>query len=172
MSADATSLPRPLLRSAREADAEEIAAIYAPHVQRGVATFEETAPDAGEMAARMRKVAAGGYPYLVAEIGGRIAGYAYASAWNERSAYRFTAQDSIYIDAGLHRRGLGRLLLGALLDETRARSFKQMMAGIGGASPPSIALHAALGFREVGRASAIGFKFGRWHDVVYMQRAL
>lgn len=162
----------PLLRPAREADAEAIAAIYAPHVLGGVATFEETPPDAEEMAARMRKIASAGFPYLVAELDGRLAGYAYASVWNERSAYRFTAQDSIYIDAALHRRGIGRLLLGALLEEARARGYKQMMAIVGGASPSSVALHAALGFREIGRASAIGFKFGRWLDAAYMQKAL
>lgn len=162
----------PVVRTARESDADAIAAIYAAHVLTGVATYEETPPDGAEMAARLRKVVSGGYPYLVAELEGRVVAYAYASAWNERSAYRFTAQDSIYVDDAMRRRGLGRLLLGALLDECRGAGLKQMMAIVGGASPPSIALHAALGFHEIGRANGIGFKFGRWLDTVYMQKAL
>lgn len=162
----------PVLRVAREDDAPSIAAIYAVHVLNGVSTYEETPPDAVEMAARIRTILAAGYPYLVAEFDGRTAGYAYASAWNERSAYRFTAQDSIYIDDALRRRGLGRLLLATLLDQARARGLKQMMAIVGGASPPSIALHEALGFRQIGLAGKIGFKFGRWLDTAYLQKAL
>lgn len=162
----------PVLRAAREDDAPSIAAIYSFHVLNGVSTYEETAPGAAEMATRIRTILAGGYPYLVAEFDGRTAGYAYISAWNERSGYRFTAQDSIYIDEALRRRGLGRLLLAALLDEARARGLKQMMAIVGGASPPSIALHEALGFRRIGLANKIGFKFGRWLDTAYLQKAL
>lgn len=172
MVADAQTPKTALLRAAREDDAAAIAAIYATHVLNGVATFEETPPDADEIGSRLRKIAAGGFPYLVVELDGGVAGFAYASAWNDRSAYRFTVQDSIYIDDALRRRGLGKLLLGALIELCRTRGASQMMAGIGGASPPSIALHTALGFREIGRASGIGYKFGRWLDVVYMQRSL
>ncbi|MBY0423106.1 MAG: GNAT family N-acetyltransferase [Parvularculaceae bacterium] len=161
-----------ILRDALEADADACASIYAPHVLHGVATFEETPPDAEEFVRRWRKICAEGRPWIVAESEGRLAGYAYASAWNDRSAYRFTVQDSVYVDAALHRRGIGRALLLALIDRCAANGMQRMLAAIGGGSAPSVALHAATGFTTIGRAEKIGFKFGDWRDVVYMQRAL
>lgn len=160
------------IRDAMERDAAACAAIYAPHVLGGVATFEESPPDAAEMLQRMRKIASERRPWIVAEAAGRVVGYAYASAWNDRSAYRFTCQDSVYVDGALHRRGVGRALLGALIDRSRADGMTRMLAAIGGGSAASVALHAALDFVAVGRAEKIGFKFGAWLDVVYMQRAL
>lgn len=171
-SSDASHGERLLLRDAAADDAPAIAAIYAPHVLQGVATFEEVPPDAVEMARRFESVCAAGHPFLVATLAGRLVGFCYASAWNERSAYRATVQDSIYVDASLHRRGVGRTLLSSLILRCAAQGRTEMMAGIGGGSPPSVALHAALGFRHIGRAEKIGYKFGRRLDVVYMQRSL
>lgn len=160
------------LRDAVPDDAAACAAIYAPHVLGGVATFEEIPPDADAMRARLAAALAEGRPWLVADAEGRVAGYAYASAWNERSAYKFTTQDSVYVDGDLRRRGFGRALLEALIARCRVDGKRQMIAAIGGGSAPSVGLHAACGFAEIGRARAIGFKFGAWHDVVYMQRTL
>lgn len=172
MASTGASENRRTIRDAVEDDAGPCARIYARHVLDGVATFEEDPPDGAEMLARLRRVVSAGHPWLICEIDGAVAGYAYASAWNERSAYRHTVQDSIYVDGALHRQGVGRALLSALIRRCAEDGRRQMMAGIGGGSAPSVALHQALGFREVGRAEAIGFKFGRWLDVVYMQRRL
>lgn len=162
-----------VLRPARPADAARIAAIYAPHVAEGTATFEETPPDAAEMAQRLRRVMGRGYPWLVAEAGRDVIGYAYASGYHTRSAYRFTVEDSIYVDAAQQRRGVGRLLLQRLIEECRERGFRQMMAVIGdSANAASVGLHEALGFRQIGIARNIGFKFNRPLDVVFMQREL
>lgn len=162
----------PIIRDARADDAPAIAKIYAHEVLNGVATFEEIPPGADEMAARMAKLATAGFPYFVAEADGRLVGYAYGSPWHERSAYRLTVQDSVYVDAAFHRRGLGRLMLARLIERCQTRGFRQMLAAVGGPNPGSIALHEALGFRLIGTAEAIGLKFGRWLDVAYLQRAL
>ena len=115
----------------------------------------------------------GGYPYIVAEIGGAIAGYAYAGSYRPRPAYRFSVEDSIYVDPKAQRRGVGRLLLAHLIEECERRGFRQMVAVIGdSAQTPSIELHRALGFRMVGTVENVGYKFGRWLDSVNMQRAL
>ncbi len=161
------------LRPSREGDLAAIAAIYGHHVLHGVASFEEAPPDAGEMARRRDQILARGLPYLVAERAGRVLGYSYASQYRTRSAYRFTIEDSIYIDAAETGRGIGRALLSALIERCTAQGYRQMVAVIGGADQwPSIRLHAALGFTHVGLLPAVGFKFGGWIDTVLMQRAL
>ena len=162
-----------MIREARDSDAGQIAAIYGHHVLTGLASFEEVAPPRAEMLERMHAVRALGTPYLVAEEGGRILGYSYATLYRTRSAYRFTLEDSVYVREGCGGRGIGRALLQELLGQCREGPWKQMVAVIGdSANHPSIALHRALGFREVGTLEAVGFKLGRWVDSVLMQRAL
>lgn len=162
-----------MIRDATEADVPQIAAIYAHHVLHGLASFEEEPPGEGEILARMRAVRALGTPYLVAEEAGLVVGYAYASPYRARSAYRFTIEDSVYVRDGHAGRGLGRALLGALLGRCAAGPWRQVVAVIGdSANRASIELHRALGFREVGTLESVGFKFGRWVDSVLMQRSL
>lgn len=162
-----------MIREARVSDVEQIAAIYGHHVLTGLASFEEAAPPVEEMLERMHAVRALGAPYLVAEEGGRTVGYSYATLHRARSAYRFTLEDSVYVREGCGGRGIGRALLQELIDACRKGPWKQMVAVIGdSANQPSIALHRALGFREVGTLEAVGFKFGRWVDSVLMQRAI
>ena len=148
-------------------------AIYAHHVLHGLATFEEVPPDAGEMARRRADVLARGLPYVVAEDGGRLLGYAYAGPYRLRSAYRFAVEDSIYLDPGALGRGIGRILLERLVADSTAAGARQMLAVIGDSgNAGSIAVHARTGFRHVGTFEAVGFKFGRWVDTVLMQRPL
>jgi len=161
------------LRAARERDAPALAALYAPHVRAGTATFEIDPPDAEEMLRRWWDVTARGLPYLVAEAEGQIVGYAYAGPYRPRPAYRFTVEDSIYVDAAVQGHGVGRALLARLIDETARTGARQMIAVIGDSgNQASIGLHAALGFRHVGVLDSVGNKFARWLDVVFMQRAL
>ena len=125
------------------------------------------------MTRRMNELIPNGFPYLAAEIDGRVAGYAYAGLYRTRPAYRFTLEDSIYVAHDRHGHGVGRALLAALLAESTTRGFRQMIAVIGDSEQAaSIALHAALGFAYVGTLPSTGFKFGRWLDTVLMQRAL
>ena len=162
-----------VIRPSRETDVIEIAAIYGYHVLHGLASFEEVPPVPDELASRRRDILARGLPYLVAERSGRVLGYCYAGPYRTRSAYRFTVEDSIYIDQTEAGRGLGRALLAALLDRCTELGYRQMIAVIGGSDTwPSIRLHAALGFTQAGVLRAVGFKFGRWVDIVLMQRAL
>jgi L-amino acid N-acyltransferase YncA len=161
------------IRASREDDIAAIAAIYRHHVLHGLASFEEVPPEPDELASRRRKIVARSLPYLVAERSGRVLGYCYASPYRTRSAYRFTLEDSIYIDAAEVGRGIGRALLGSLLDRCTELGYRQMLAVVGGSDTwPSIRLHEALGFARVGLLPAIGFKFGAWVDTVLMQRAL
>ncbi len=165
--------PAPLLRDAAPADLPAITRIYAHHVLHGTATFEEIPPALGEMTTRFDAIAAQGLPYLVAELDGRIAGYAYASLYRTRSAYRFTLEDSVYVDHGLRRRGLGRALLAGLLARSEALGYRQMIAVIGdSAQTASIGLHRALGFEHAGLYRSVGLKSGRWLDTVLMQRSI
>ncbi len=139
----------------------------------GTASFESAAPDAAEMAARMRKVLDAGAPWLVAlDDQGAVLGYAYASQFRDRPAYRLACENSIYIADEQRGQGLGTALLAALIAACTATGFRQMIAVIGGAEPGSIALHAALGFSHAGRMRSIGRKHGCWLDTVYMQLAL
>jgi L-amino acid N-acyltransferase YncA len=161
-----------VVRPAGEADVPAIAAIYRNEVLTGSASWEIDPPDADAMLARYRAIEAQGYPYLVADIGGRVVGFAYASAYRPRPGYRYTVEDSVYVAPDAQRKGAGRALLMALVATCAERGYRQMVAVIGGAEPASIGLHAAQGFVEVGRLPALGRKFGRWLDSVLMQRAL
>ncbi|QJR09704.1 Phosphinothricin N-acetyltransferase [Usitatibacter rugosus] len=161
------------LREATAADIEAIAAIYGHHVRTGLASFEIDAPDAAEMQRRFEALRAKGFPYLVAEADGAIAGYAYASLYRERFAYRFTCEDSVYVDARFAGRGIGRALLEALVEACAQRGYRQMIAVIGdSANAASIAVHRACGFELTGTFRSIGFKHGRWVDTVLMQRTM
>jgi L-amino acid N-acyltransferase YncA len=162
-----------VIRPSRETDVPEITAIYAFHVLHGLASFEEVPPDVDELASRRRDIVGHGLPYLVAERSGRVLGYCYASPYRTRSAYRFTLEDSIYIDQAEVGHGIGTGLLAAVLDHCAELGYRQMVAVIGGSDTwPSIRLHAALGFTRIGVLPAVGFKFGSWADIVLMQRAL
>jgi L-amino acid N-acyltransferase YncA len=162
-----------VIRPSRETDVMEIATIYGYHVLHGLASFEEVPPELDEIASRRRDILARGLPYLVAERSGRVLGYCYAGPYRTRSAYRFTLEDSIYIDKAEVGRGLGRALLAPMLDRCAELGYRQMVAVIGGSETwPSIRLHSALGFTQAGVLPAVGFKFGRWVDIVLMQRAL
>jgi len=162
------------IRPAKTSDIPAITRIYAHAVEHGTASFELSAPDEAEMARRMAKLLEGGFPYLAAEIDGALAGYAYAALYRERPAYRLTIEDSVYIAPAMHRTGIGRALLAALIEAAAAGGFRQMIAVIGDSprQAASIGLHEALGFRTVGILQDVGFKHGRWLDSVLMQRAL
>jgi phosphinothricin acetyltransferase len=162
-----------LLRPATPADIAAITRIYAHSVRHGTASFEIEPPDEAEMARRQDALLAGGFPYLVAEAGGLVVGYAYAGPYRARPAYRFTVEDSIYLAPDAQGRGIGRALLHRLIDESVTRGYRQMIAVIGdSAQAASIALHQAAGFRLIGRFESVGFKFDRWLDSVLMQKAL
>lgn len=164
-----------LVRPSEDSDVPALQAIYQHHVLTGTGTFEEDPPGVTEMAARRTKLLGAGYPYLVAvdPAAGEIVGYAYAGPYRERSAYRFIVEDSIYIAPGRQGQGIGRLLLSALLDACEARGYRQIVAVIGdSANAGSVGLHTALGFERVGQFTAAGLKFGRWLDVVFMQKEL
>lgn len=161
------------LRDACADDAPAIQKIYATHVLTGLASFEEVPPDTPEMARRMAVIQEQGLPYVVAEGDGRIGGYAYASPFRARSAYRYTVEDSVYISNDALRLGLGRILLSEVIERCTAAGYRQMIAVIGDSeNQGSIGLHTHLGFATVGTMPAVGFKFGRWVDAVRMQRAL
>ncbi|HSD43726.1 MAG TPA: GNAT family N-acetyltransferase [Burkholderiales bacterium] len=162
-----------VLRAAEPRDAPRIAAIYAHHVLTGLASFETEPPDDAEIRRRLAGVRARGLPYLVAEAGGGVVGYAYAAPYRARPAYRYTLEDSVYVDRDSAGRGVGRRLLERLVAECAACGCRQLVAVIGdSANRPSIALHAACGFARVGLPPAVGYKLGRWVDSVLMQRAV
>jgi L-amino acid N-acyltransferase YncA len=161
------------IRPATKADIPAITRIYAHAVETGTASFELTPPNETEMAQRMAELLDNGYPYLAAEADGELAGYAYAGPYRARPAYRLTVENSVYVAPHSHRRGIGRALLKALIKESEARGFRQMIAVIGDSEQTaSIALHAAAGFYVVGTLPHVGFKHGRWLDSVLMQRPL
>lgn len=162
-----------LLRPSTEADLTAITAIYAHAVMHGTGTFELEAPDEAEMARRRADVLSKGLPWLVAEDAGRVLGYAYANHFRPRRAYRFCLEDSIYLAEDARGRGVGTLLLAELLARCEAAGARQVLAVIGdSANAGSIGVHRALGFEHTGVLKASGWKFGRWLDVVLMQRAL
>jgi phosphinothricin acetyltransferase len=161
------------IRDSTDSDLPSIAAIYRHHVLHGVASFEEIPPEPDELAGRRRGILARGLPYLVAEHAGKVLGYCYAGPYRTRSAYRFTLEDSIYLDPGELGRGVGRALLAELIERCTGLGYRQMVAVIGGSDQwPSIRLHERLGFARIGLLPAVGYKFGGWVDSVVMQRAL
>jgi L-amino acid N-acyltransferase YncA len=162
-----------VLRDSAEADLPRIQAIYAHHVATGLGSFEESPPDLAEMTRRWRAAQGLRLPYLVAEVDGVVCGYAYVAPYRPRSAYRYTVEDSIYVDPQSLRRGVARALLEELIARCTALGYRQMVAVIGDTgNTPSIQLHARCGFRQAGTLTAVGRKFGRWVDTVMMQRAL
>jgi L-amino acid N-acyltransferase YncA len=161
------------IRPSCDDDVTAITAIYAYHVRHGLASFEEVPPDAEEIARRRQAIVERGLPYLVAERAGKVIGYCYAGPFRPRIAYRFTLEDSVYVDAAEIGRGIGRRLLEAVLARSVELGYRQMVAVIGGRETVgSIRLHEALGFSHIGVLPAVGFKFGRWIDIVMMQRGL
>ena len=161
------------IRPAGTGDITAITRIYADAVKHGTATFEIDPPAEAEMARRQHALLANGYPYLVVERAGVVAGYAYAGPYHARPAYHWSIEDSIYVAPKFHREGLGRLLMTRLIAEAEALGFRQMIAVIGNsANAASIALHAAFGFRLIGTLQSVGFKHARWLDTVMMQRPL
>jgi phosphinothricin acetyltransferase len=165
--------PAALVRVATESDLDQIARIYARHVLEGLASFEEVPPSIEELRARRAGVLAAGLPYLVAELDGEVLGYAYASSYRARPGYRYTIEDSVYVETGREGQGLGSALLAALIERCDGGPWRQMLAIIGDSgNAASIALHRRLGFRSVGTFSSVGFKLGRWVDTVLVQRPL
>jgi L-amino acid N-acyltransferase YncA len=162
-----------LIRPSTDADLPALTAIYGHHVHHGTGTFETDAPDGPEIARRRADVLGKGLPWLVAEEAGVVLGYAYANHFRPRLAYRYCLEDSIYLAPSAAGRGVGKLLLAELLARCEALGARQMLAVIGdAANAGSIGVHRALGFEHTGVLKSSGWKFGRWLDVVLMQRAL
>jgi phosphinothricin acetyltransferase len=161
-----------VIRSATEADAASIAAIYNHYIRNTVVTFEEQAVSADEMAGRIRKVASHSLPYLVAVHDDRVIGYAYAGRWHERSAYRHSVETTVYLDANHVGRRVGTRLYSTLLEQLQARRLHVAIGGIALPNPGSVALHEKLGFEKVAHYREVGFKLDRWIDVGYWQRVL
>jgi len=160
------------IRPATPADAARICAIYNHYVTTTTVSFEEQAVTEPEMAQRIADVGAAGLPWLVLEIDGALAGYAYATKWRVRPAYRHSVESSVYLDQAYAGRGLGRTLYGALLDRLRERGLHVVIGGIALPNDASAGLHEALGFRKVAHFSEVGRKFGRWLDVGYWELKL
>ena len=160
-----TESARPIIREATPADAAACAAIYAPYVSDTPASFEEVPPEAAEMAGRIKNSIC----WLVAEIDAEVVGYAYGARHRERSAYRWAADVTVYVDACAQRRGLGRALYAELFPRLRARGIWTLCAGIAEPNEASTALHRAVGFQLVGTYERIGFKAGSWRDVTWLQ---
>lgn len=161
------------VRPAVPGDLPAIAAIYGPYVEGSLITFETEPPDAATWRERLDALATRGLPFLVAESGGAVVGYAYAGPWKERAAYRHTVENAIYLASEAKGRGVGRVLLDALLAACAEAGMRQVIAVIADTGDPvSVRLHARRGFREVGRLERVGFKHGRWVDTVLMQLGL
>ncbi|TFI48847.1 N-acetyltransferase family protein [Diaphorobacter sp. DS2] len=163
----------PLIRASRDEDVAAITAIYTHHVLHGTGTFEIDPPTAQDMAARRADVLAKGLPYLVAEEAGQVLGFAYCNWFKPRPAYRFSAEDSIYVADAARGRGLGRQLLEALAMQAEAAGVRKLLAVIGdSANAGSISVHRAAGFTDVGVMRSVGWKFGAWRDIVLMEKPL
>jgi L-amino acid N-acyltransferase YncA len=162
-----------IIRPAMPGDIGAITRIYTDAVLNGTASFEIEPPDEVEMLRRQTALLNKGYPYFAAEIGGAVAAYAYAGPYRTRPAYKWSVEDSIYVAPDMHRKGIGALLLRALIAASAQRGYRQMIAVIGdSAQIGSIALHERAGFSNVGTLRSVGFKHGKWLDTVLMQRAL
>ena len=163
----------PLIRPSTEQDVVAITAIYRDHVLHGTGTFEIEPPTAADMSARRADVLAKGLPYLVVEEAGQVLGFAYCNWFKPRPAYRFSAEDSIYMATNAHRQGLGRALLAELSTQAERAGVRKLIAVIGdSANTASVGLHQALGFSQVGTIAACGWKFDRWLDIVLMEKPL
>lgn len=158
------------VRAAHAADAEALAAIYNHYVANTIVTFEEEAVTAHQMAQRLAETAP--LPWLVAESNSKLAGYACASKWKGRCAYRYSVESSVYLDRALTGRGIGSLLYEALIDALRAQGLHTIISGIALPNDASIRLHDKFGFRKIGHFEQVGYKFGRWIDVAYFQLSL
>lgn len=173
MTRSTVQAPGPALREAGVEDVAAIQRIYAHHVSTGFGSFEEEPPERDEIARRLKDVLGRGLPYLIAEDGGEVAAFAYAVPFRPRSAYRYTVEDSVYVDPAYLGRGIGRMLLAEVIARCTGLGFRQMIAVIGDSkNRPSIRLHETLGFRHVGRFEAVGWKRSRWLDCVLMQLSL
>jgi phosphinothricin acetyltransferase len=161
-----------MIRLAAIDDAETMAGIYNHHVLNTIVTFEEHPVSIQDMAQRLAEVASAALPWLVVEQDGQVVGYAYASKWKSRSAYRFTVEDSVYLAPECTGRGLGTDLLAAVLAHLKNLGIHAVVAGIALPNPASVALHEKLGLKKVGHFDQVGFKFGRWIDVGYWQAVL
>ena len=162
-----------IVRDATEADAPALAAIYGDAVLHGFGTFEEDPPSAADMDGRRRAVQAQGMPYLVAEMDGQVLGFAYAGPFRPRAAYRYTLEDSVYVAPEAKGKGVGRAVLTAVIAACEALGVRQLMAVIGDSgNSGSVGLHRALGFEQTGVGKSVGFKHGRWVDIVHMQKPL
>ena len=161
------------IRAAGAADVPEIQSIYAHHVLTGAGTFEESPPSVEEMSTRLAKVTAGRWSWLVATDATGVLGFAYYTQFRDRSAYRYCVEDSVYVREDVRGQGVGKALVVRLLDEAERQGFRQIIAVIGDSeNVGSIGVHASLGFQMVGTLRSVGVKFGRWVDVVWMQRPL
>jgi phosphinothricin acetyltransferase len=166
-------MSRPVIRDATPDDLAAVTRIYAYHVLHGLASFELAAPDVAEITRRYHAVRALKLPYLVAEVEGQVAGYAYAGVYRTRPAYRFTVENSVYVDAGYRGHGIGSALMPALIDGCEKAGRRQIIAVIGdSANDASIKLHEKFGFARIGTLPAVGYKFGRWVDSVLMQKEI
>lgn len=161
-----------IVRTATDEDAAEIARIYNYYVEHTVITFEEQTVPATEMSLRVAEVQNQGLPWLVAELGGEVVGYSYASKWKARSAYRFAVETTVYLKHGIQGRGIGKQLYGALLPILVSRGIHAVIGGAALPNPASVALHEKLGFEQVATFRQVGFKHGRWVDVAYWQLIL
>jgi phosphinothricin acetyltransferase len=161
-----------LIRTATAADADAIAEIYNHYVHHTVVTFEEQPISGGEMRSRMTDVFAASLPWLVAESDGRIGGYAYATKWKSRSAYRFSVETTVYLADGLGRQGVGSRLYDELFRRLKGQGIHAAIGGIALPNDASVALHEKFGMRKVAHFEQVGFKFGRWVDVAYWERIL
>ncbi len=160
------------MRPYRPDDIPAVTAIYGHYVRETVITFETEAPGEAEMAGRFAAIAGRGHPLLIGEMDGVVIGYAYASTYRPREAYRFTCEDSIYLAPTAVGRGIGSTMLARLIEDSSKAGLKQMLAVITAERENSVRLHMKHGFRLIGRYEALGYKFGRWLDIVHMQRAL
>jgi L-amino acid N-acyltransferase YncA len=161
-----------VIRPAETPDCDAIARIYNHYIHHTIITFEEQPISAAEIAARVEEIRAASLPWLVTESEGQVLGYAYASKWKGRCAYRFSVESTVYLDPGATGRGLGRPLYEALLAELQDRRLHAVIGGIALPNPASVGLHEALGFAKVAHFPEVGYKLDRWIDVGYWQKIL